>query len=216
LLRIILIRHGQTDWNAGGSCGEHFRGRIDLPLNASGLAEAHAVAALLAPLALAAVYASPLARAMDTARPVAEGHGLPVEPLQALLDIDYGQWGGRSHREVAEAWPELYRLWRRTPQGTQIPGGESLAQVRERFERGLTGLLEAHQDQTIVLVGHQVVNKVAICHLLDLGLGAFWRIRQDNGCINRFDLKDGLATVLTLNEVGHLPCRPTGLDELPG
>lgn len=215
MLRIILVRHGQTDWNAGGSNGEHFRGRIDLPLNASGIAQARAVADRLATVDIAAVYASPLARAVDTARPVAGGHGLRVEPFAALLDIDYGQWGSRSQLEVAGAWPELYREWQNSPQDVQIPGGERLEDVRLRFVRGLAGLVEQHPSQIVVLVGHQVVNKVAICHLLDLGLGAFWRIRQDNGCINRFDLVNGLATVLTLNEVGHLPCRPAGLDELP-
>jgi broad specificity phosphatase PhoE len=215
LLRIILVRHGQTDWNAGGSYGEHFRGRIDLPLNASGIAQAQAVADRLSTVEIAAVYASPLARAVDTARPVAGGHGVQVERLAALLDIDYGQWGGLSHTEVAGAWPEPYRKWQSNPQDVQIPGGERLEDVRLRIARGLAGLVEPHQGQVIVLVGHQVVNKVAICHLLSLGLGAFWRIRQDSGCINRFDLEDGLATVLTLNEVGHLPCLPAGLDELP-
>lgn len=215
MLRIILIRHGQTDWNAGGPAGEHFRGHIDIPLNPSGIAQAQAVADRLAHVAVAAVYASPLLRAMDTAHPVAKGHGLQVEPFASLLDIDYGQWGGRSDGEVAEAWPERHRLWHSAPHRVQIPGGESLADVRERFERGLADLVERHQDQIVALVGHQVVNKVAICHLLGLGLDAFWRIRQDNGCINRFDLEGGTATVLTINEVGHLPCRPSGLDELP-
>jgi broad specificity phosphatase PhoE len=215
LLRIILIRHGQTDWNADGPAGEHFRGHIDIPLNPSGLAQAQAVAGRLAHVDVTAIYASPLGRAIETAHPLADARGLQVEPFAALLDIDYGQWGGRSHGEVAQTWPERYRLWRSAPHRVQIPGGESLSDVRQRFERGLVSLVERHQGQIIVLVGHQVVNKVAICHLLGLGLDAFWRIRQDNGCINRFDLEDGAATVLTINEVGHLPCRPAGLDTLP-
>ncbi|MBN1639604.1 MAG: histidine phosphatase family protein [Anaerolineae bacterium] len=217
MLRILLIRHGQTNWNAGAPSGEHFRGRIDVGLNDSGLAQAEAVADRLASLGVHAVYASPLLRAMDTARPIAERHSLLVVPWQGLLDIDYGQWSGRSHDEVAAAWPTLYRLWRTLPDQVHIPGGECLEDVRQRFDLGLGELLARHENQVVVLVGHQAVNKVAVASLLGLGLGAFWRIRQDTGCINRFDHDGQAATVLTLNEVDHLPVRPPALDELaPG
>ncbi len=215
MFRIVLVRHGHTDWNAGSPLGEHFRGRIDVGLNASGAAQAAAIAERLALVDVRAVSPSPLSRAIATARPGAEGHGLPVVPWEGLLDIDYGQWSGRPHREVAADWPALYRLWRTAPEKVRIPGGERLEDVRERFDAGLAALLERHAGQIVVLVGHQAVNKVAVCSLLGLGVGAFWRIRQDTGCINRFDYDGERATVLTINEVGHLPVYPRSLDELP-
>jgi broad specificity phosphatase PhoE len=220
LLRIILVRHGQTGWSGDSPGGEHirdrerFRGQVDVPLNRTGIAQADAVADALSRVAIAAVYASPLSRAMDTARPLAARRALPVEPLDALLDIDYGCWAGRSHREVAQAWPEQYRQWRAAPHSLRVPGGEGLEDVQERFSRGLARLLKRHEREIVLLVGHQVVNKVAICHLLGLDLSAFWRIRQDLACINRFDLDAGLATLLTVNELGHLPTRPREIDEL--
>ena len=215
MLRIILVRHGQTDWNDGGAAGQHFRGRIDLALNATGRAQAQAVADCLALVGVHAVYTSPLQRAVDTARPIAQRHQLSVEPLPALLDIDYGQWGGRSHREIKTQWPDLYEQWMAAPHLVQIPGGESLDVVRERIEAGLEMLAERHDGQIVVLAGHQVVNKVMVCKLLGLDNSAFWRIRQDNGCINRFDLCGQIATALTINEVCHLPTHPQPLDELP-
>jgi broad specificity phosphatase PhoE len=215
VLRIILVRHGQTDWNDGGPSGEHFRGRIDIGLNATGIAQAKAVADCLALVDVRAIYASPLQRAMDTAHPIAARHDLRVEPLQELLDIDYGQWGGRSHREVAARWPELYSQWKATPHRAQIPGGESLDDVRQRIATGLATLSERHNREVVVLVGHQVVNKVMICKLLGLDNSAFWSIRQDTGCINRFDLYQEQATVLTINEICHLPLHPRELDDLP-
>jgi broad specificity phosphatase PhoE len=101
-----------------------------------------------------------------------------------------------------------------TPDLVHIPGGESLADVRARVCGGLRALLAYHDRDIVVLVGHQVVNKVLICKLLGLENSAFWRIRQDTGCINRFDYDGEAATALTINEVGHLPIHPPALDEL--
>ncbi len=215
MLRIILVRHGQTEWNDGGASGEHFRGRIDIALNPTGVAQAHAVAERLASLSVAAVYSSPLRRAMDTAAPIARRHGLEVIPFPGLLDIDYGLWSGRSHKEVAGRWPDLYRRWLTMPEQVRIPGGECLDDVRRRVVEGLDGLLEKHDGQIVVLLGHQVVNKVLLCHLLGLGADGFWRVRQDTGCINRCDYDGHSSTVLTLNEVCHLPTWPVYLDSLP-
>lgn len=215
VLRIILIRHGQTEWNAGSVSGEHFRGQIDVDLNAIGLAQAHAAADRLVGVDVTAVYASPLQRALHTARPIAQGHGLEVQPFYGLLDINYGQWGGRSFDDVAARWPDLYRRWQTAPHLVQIPGGESLADVRARAGQGLEEIVSRHDNEIVVLIGHQVVNKVLVCFVLGLDNSAFWRIRQDTCCINRFDYDDGAFTLLTLNEVDHLPSRPPGLDGLP-
>jgi broad specificity phosphatase PhoE len=215
VLRIILVRHGQTKWNAGSAGGEFFRGRIDVPLNALGEAQAQAVAERLAVVEVSAVYASPLQRAVCTAQPIARAHGLAVTPLEGLLDIDYGEWGGLAHTQVAAEWPALYARWRSAPHEVQVPGGESLAVVRRRTLAGLDEIFASHQDEIVVMVGHQVVNKVFLCAALGLGNDAFWRIRQDTCCINRLDHDGETFTLLTLNELGHLPAYPEELDRLP-
>jgi broad specificity phosphatase PhoE len=214
VLRMILVRHGQTMWNAGSTSGEHFRGQIDVDLNETGRAQAQAVARCLAAVDVAAIYASPLQRAIHTAQPLAERRGLKVQTFQGLLDIHYGEWGGRSFDDVAAQWPDLYAQWRTEPHRVQIPDGESLTDVRSRIRLGIQDVVARHDGEIIVLVGHQVVNKVLICFVLGLDNSAFWRIRQDTCCINRFDYHDGAFTVLTLNEVDHLPSRPPGLDSL--
>jgi broad specificity phosphatase PhoE len=215
VLRLILVRHGQTEWNAGSAGGEHFRGRIDVALNGVGRGQAQAVARRLSNLEVAAVYASPLQRAVDTALPIAGGHGLQVFPFDGLLDIDYGRWAGQAHTRVAAEWPALYAQWRSAPHLVQIPGGESLSEVRQRVSSGLSEIVGRHQDEIVALVGHQVVNKVLLCVVLGLENEAFWRIRQDTCCINRLDHDGGIYTLLTMNEVCHLPSPPPDLDRLP-
>jgi broad specificity phosphatase PhoE len=109
----------------------------------------------------------------------------------------------------------LFRQWKATPHLVHIPDGESLDDLRQRIDTGLSALSERHDREVVVLVGHQAVNKVMVCRLLGLDNSAFWRIRQDTGCINRFDFDGEQAQVLTINEVCHLPVHPSALDALP-
>jgi broad specificity phosphatase PhoE len=202
--RIILVRHGQTAWNVGSGAGERFRGRIDLPLDDAGLAQAHALAKRLADHPIVAIYSSPLKRAVETALPTAQQLGLTVQPLPGIIDINYGDWQGLSPAEVARACPHLYRNWLETPHRVKFPNGESLHQVRLR---GMTALKQAstrHEGQIILLIAHQVVNRVLVCAMLGLGNSHFWRIRQDNACINVFEHQDGVFTAVLINDTCHL------------
>jgi broad specificity phosphatase PhoE len=202
MTRIILVRHGQTAWNVGS--GERFRGRIDLPLDDTGLAQAHALAQRLADYPIVAIYSSPLKRALETAQPTAQQLSLPVQPLPGTIDINYGDWQGLSHPEVATACPDLYQHWLETPHRVKFPNGESLRQVRLRSMAALKEVSARHEGHVILLVAHQVVNKVLICAMLGLGNSHFWRIRQDNACINVFEHQDGMFTAVLINDTCHL------------
>jgi len=206
MTRIILVRHGQTAWNVGASSaeGERFRGRIDLPLNEKGYAQAQALAGRLADEPIAAIYASPLQRAMETARPTARRLGLSVQPLGGIIDINYGEWQEHSHSEVSRLYPALYRQWLREPHLVRPPGGESLEEVRDRAMAALYHVIARHQDQIALVVAHQVVNKVLVCAMLGLDDSYFWRIRQDNGCLNIFDYQEGVFTAVLINDTCHL------------
>ncbi len=206
MTRIILVRHGQTAWNVGASSaeGERFRGRVDLPLNERGHAQAQALAERLADEPIAAIYASPLQRAMETAEPTARRLGLTVHPLEGIMDINYGDWQEHPHSEVARLYPALYRQWLQEPHLVQIPGGESLREVRDRAMAALHQVMAHHGDQAILAAAHQVVNKVLVCAMLGLDNSHFWRIRQDNGCLNIFDYQEGVFTTLLINDTCHL------------
>jgi len=201
---IILARHGQTAWNIGSGAGERFRGRVDLPLDDTGLAQAHALAERLADFPIVAAYSSPLKRAVETARPTAQQLDLPIQLLPGIIDIDYGDWQGLSPGEVARVYPDLYQLWLEKPHRVKFPNGESLRRVRLRGMATLKEIAARHEGQTVLLVAHQVVNKVLVCAMLGLYDSHFWRIQQDNACINVFEHQDGVFTAVRINDTCHL------------
>lgn len=202
MTRFVLVRHGQTAWNEGR--GERLRGRSDIDLDETGVRQAGAAAARLAHWQVDAVYSSPLARALRTARILAEPKGLPVEPVDGLADIDYGRWQGLSLEEAAADDRLLYDLWLKSPQLVTFPHGESLARVRSRALDAVVRLSPGHDGQTVVLVSHKVVCKVLVCSLLGLEESGFWRVQQDLCAFDVFEADENGLTVVRLNDACHL------------
>ena len=198
---IILVRHGQTEWNRV----ERFRGRADVPLNETGLVQAEAtgmrVAAEWKP---AAVYSSPLSRAMRTADAIAKHFDLPVQIQSGLADIDYGEWQGLTPDEVRDRWPAELQAWYQQPNEAIIPGGETLAQLRSRGMSTINELSARHTEQTIVLVGHTVINRIILVGVLGLSNERFWHIKQDTCAINVFEAEKGDFVLVSLNDTCHL------------
>lgn len=201
MTQIILVRHGQTEWNRI----ERFRGRADVPLNQTGLAQAEATAQrIAADWQPAAVYAGPLSRTVQTAEAIAAACQRQVEVEQRLIDIDYGDWQGLTPDEVRERSPEALAAWYEIPHLARIPGGETLEQVRARALSAVNVLAAHHLDQTLVLVSHTVVNREILLGILGLGNERFWRLRQGNCAINVFEADEDDFTLVTMNDTCHL------------
>lgn len=199
--RIILVRHGQTEWNRV----ERFRGRADVPLNETGLAQAEATAKRVAQAwRPVAVYSSPLSRAIKTASAIAGQCGIAVQIHDGLADIDYGEWQGLTPDEAKERWPEAHHEWYNLPHTARIPGGETLDDLRARAMAAVAELAARHVGQIIVLVSHTVVNRVILLGVLALGNERFWRLRQDTCAINVFEAEAGEYTLVSLNDTCHL------------
>lgn len=198
---IVLVRHGQTVWNKEA----RFRGQADIPLDETGLWQAEQTGAYIAARwSLAAIYASPLGRAMQTAAAIASPQGLEVVATGDLLDIDCGDCKGLSVPEVKERFPGFHRAWGEAPEKICFPAGESLADVRKRATVALYAAVERHPAQTVALVAHTLVNRVLLCAALQLGNDYYWRFDQDTCAVNCLQW-DGARFILTLlNDTNHL------------
>jgi probable phosphoglycerate mutase len=198
---IILVRHGQTEWNRV----ERFRGHADVPLNETGLVQAEATGHRIAiEWQPAAVYSSPLSRAVKTAEAIAKHLSLPVQTHRGLTDIDYGEWQGLTPDEARERWPTIIHAWYNQPEIANIPGGETLASLRDRGMSAVNELAARHNGQTIVLVGHTVINRIILLGVVGLSNERFWHIKQDTCAINVFEVKKNDFVLVSMNDTCHL------------
>jgi broad specificity phosphatase PhoE len=204
-MRLLLIRHGETDHNAD----QIALGREDVPLNERGRAQAQALAeaakAGALPGPIAAVYSSPLERALATASPLAEALTKSVRIEQALIEMDVGEVENQTFTELRERYPDFLRAWRSDDcADVAMPGGESLRQVQERAWAALETLRERHIEETVAAVTHNFVILTLLCRALELPLGQFRRLRHDLGAVSLIELTAERGTLLLLNDRCHL------------
>ena len=201
---LYLIRHGATDNNVAQppvlqGCG------IDGPLSEEGTQQAAAVSGLLSRIAVRAIYSSLLLRARQTAEAIARHHTAEVQTIAPLREVNVGDWEGRSWIDIARDDPSAYRAFQQNPDRFGYPGGESLTDVLQRVEPEFVKLLKRHQGDEIVVVGHNVVNRVFLAKLLHIPLRLARTIQQDNCGVNVIRQRgDDEPVVTTLNGAFHL------------
>ncbi len=163
--RIVLLRHGVTDWDDGG----RFQGHADIPLNAEGRAQAAAAAERLAGLGITRVFASDLSRADETARAVAARCGLAVQTDQRLREVDVGSWSGLSMDEAGRLEPDFWPALREGRDFRRSPEGETATESGQRVALALLDHAESADDGEVLLaVGHGLSLRVAALLLMGL------------------------------------------------
>jgi broad specificity phosphatase PhoE len=200
-VRLYFIRHGQTQHNADGLA----LGRRDVPLNETGRAQAQTLARRLAGAPIEAVYASPLGRALETARPLADALGLEVGVEERLIEMDVGEVEDLPFDELRERYPEFLRRWRSDGLAdVPMPGGETLRQVQERAWAAVEALRGRHGDGAVAAVTHNFVILSLLCRVLRLPLDRFRSLRQDVGAYSVVELGPERAYVVSANNRCHL------------
>lgn len=195
LLRLHLLRHGQTNASRGNLfCGR----RLDPPLTDEGLAMAASFATAYRDRRWAGIYSSPLGRAVTTAQPLADAVGLPIQTRDGFAEIDYGAWDGLTDREVADRFPLEYARWSADPAWNPPPGGETAVALAQRVTRELEAIERAHHDGgNVLIVAHKATIRVAICTLLGVDVGRFRY---------RFDCPACSVTIIEFREHGPFAC----------
>lgn len=194
---VLLVRHGQTP-----TTGDTLPGRAPgLHLSDAGRTQAQAAADRIAALKkVAAVYASPLERAKETAAPIARGRRLRVRTERGLLECDFGTWTG-SDLAALRKTPE-WKTVQRYPSGFRFPGGESFAEMQQRMSSALLELVSRHSGETIVAVSHADPIKAAVADALGTHLDLFQRIVISTCSITAILYAPSGPVVLAVNSTG--------------
>lgn len=152
MTKLVLIRHGQTDWNVEG----RYQGQADPPLNANGIEQAEALARLLMDTAIEVLYSSPLKRALQTAEILSRILKVPVIRDPRLMEINQGEWETRLRSDIERSYPERFYAWQKKPWEVTPPGGENLSEVQGRVYSAIDEILREQEYTCIGLVTHRI------------------------------------------------------------
>ncbi|MCU1348490.1 MAG: hypothetical protein JWO56_1520 [Acidobacteria bacterium] len=211
--RVLLVRHGATELSAE----DRFAGAIDVQLSDGGRDQARRLGTRLAGEPIAAAYASPMSRTLETARLIVapQPQTPEVTPVDALREIAHGRWEGRTRAEVEQLFPEEYRRYEHDPFSFAPTGGETGLQVIARSLPALLQLVERHLGEQLLIVSHKATIRLLLSSLLGFDSRKYRdRLDQSPAALNILDFKDVDHARLTLfNDTSHYT--PNGLPEVP-
>jgi broad specificity phosphatase PhoE len=193
-----LVRHGDTGIKnriSGRMSGVH--------LNETGRRQAEQLAGRFTGIAVDSLYSSPVERAVETAQPIAQRLNLTIQTAEAVSEIDYGEWTGKSFDELSvdSRW-QSFNVFR---SGAQIPGGENILQVQRRFVGWMEEVRRDQTDGRIVVVSHQDPIKAVVTYYADIHIDMFCRFDISNASVTVLRVDDRDASLITLNNVDALP-----------
>lgn len=208
-LRLLLVRHGETEWNRVS----RFQGGIDVPLNDNGRSQAQQAAEFLKDVPIDFAVSSPMLRPKETAEIALQYHpNIKLELQEEFREINHGLWEGKLESEIKQEYPDLLRQWQISPQTVQMPEGENLQQVWDRAVACWNGIIKSAklsdtELKTGLVVAHDAINKVILCYVLGLSPASIWCIKQGNCAVTVIDYPHGLekAPILeAMNITTHL------------
>jgi alpha-ribazole phosphatase len=177
MTRLILVRHGETDWNVEG----RWQGQADVPLNARGRQQAAQLAQSLADLGITAIVSSDLSRAAETARALARVTGLSIHFDPRLREIHQGEWEGQLISQIQARYSEALRQRNENPAAIAAPGGETAAQVLERVLAAVDEICQEYPNETVAVVSHGYALALLIAHYRRVPLEQAWDLIPSNG-----------------------------------
>ncbi len=228
--RLLLVRHGRTDWNIAG----RFQGQHDTPLNELGRRQAEAVAGRLAAERPAAIYTSNLSRAFETANAIAAAICASIEAANApallkaepfappnpaapaasspppvvvdprLREMNFGEWEGLTYAEIQQRYPVALKKWEMDIAQYTPPGGEALADVAQRVCAAYADICAAHPEGTVIVAAHGGALQLMVAQALGLPAEKFWQVYLSNASVSDLRVYPEGAILNLLNDAHHL------------
>jgi alpha-ribazole phosphatase len=193
--RFLLIRHLEPDQSVAGRA----YGALDVPLSPAARDLAERLAGGLAGVPLAAVYTSPLRRAMETAVPIASRHGLDPRAHEGLRELDFGELEGERFDDLRTRAPEVFDAWMSDPTGVAFPGGESFSDLRRRALGAAGEIRRSHVGDTVAVVTHGGVARAILADALEMPDRVLFRLDQRYGAVSVVDWLDETPVVRLVN-----------------
>ena len=199
-MNLILIRHGETDWNRIGRC----QGVADIVLNENGKKQARELAHSLRDHNIKAIYSSDLKRARETAQHIAEHHNITVQLEPGLQEMNQGDLEGLSFPDIRDKYAEVLKQWRESPETLRLPSGESLVEVQNRAWKVFEKVHQNHIGETVVVVSHNLTMITLLCKITRVGLKGFRDFHIEATSKNIIISEDGSLRIDVINDVSHL------------
>ncbi|MEW6568066.1 MAG: histidine phosphatase family protein [Chloroflexota bacterium] len=187
MTRLLLIRHGETDWNVEG----RYQGQSDVPLSEAGRQQARRLAVELRDVPLSAIYSSDLARARETAQMVAEASGAPLRLDARLREVNQGEWEGRLFDDIRHDYADLLQRRRQDPLHVAPPGGETVLELRSRLIPAVEDIVQAHPRANVALVSHGLALAVIKASLNGVPIERVWDLIPGNAEVEWIEVEAG-------------------------
>lgn len=197
---IILVRHGETEWNKLGLC----QGVSDICLSPIGNKQAELLADSLKDHDLQYIYSSNLKRAYETAKAIAKFHNAEVKIDPGFREMNQGVFEGLPFAELRETRGDLLRSWRADPENYRIPKGETLTEVQQRAYLSINNIIETHSPSTVLIVTHNFTIITLLCKFLGRNLNEFYKFKIKETSKHVISLKNGIANIRVFNNTEHL------------
>lgn len=199
-MHLILIRHGQTDWNKE----YRVQGQADLPLNELGRAQAQAIAQSLKDEKVEAIYSSPLSRALETAQAVSAYHPVAITVLNELKEMDVGETDGIYYPDLETKYPDFFRLWTADAALARFPGGETLPALQDRAWRAIQRIISSNHNDSVVVASHFFVLRTILCKVMDISLSDFRKLNISVASVSKVEFLGNKAKLVYFNDTCHL------------
>jgi probable phosphoglycerate mutase len=208
MMRLILARHGETDWNKQ----HRVQGRSDIELNENGRKQAEALARALRNTPVKAIYTSPLTRARDTASAIGRFHGVDVATLDGLQEIDAGEVDGLTYQEMSSQYGDFFEHWIRDCTSVRPPGGCTLSEVQDQAWGAVQEILTRHrttagsqdsEKDTVIAATHFFPILSIVCKAVGLELSECRRLKLDLASITVLDFSTSTTVLTSFNDTCH-------------